>query len=162
MRVYLSSKNAKVVADHDDVVLNKNALTTHGTGRTLNEVPKSKKTLCEVCQKRSATGVIISGDNGKRSNLCDECFEATSSAEIVQSVADLLSARCQYCGGKACSGDVDYLALAEGIQRTWYLCESCSREHVRYLKRHSRSNRSLRALNDAADAHMKQWVSKKV
>jgi hypothetical protein len=86
-------------------------------------------------------------------------------------IAAILGAHCQYCGGQASGGCIDFLTPTTGVQRMWYMCAPCSREHDRYIQREfglvSRKIRklsqqeqsaALRELNIAADKHMKKWV----
>ena len=124
-----------------------------------------KKILCEVCHERPATNHICDGNTGKSSDLCAECFESSAPPEVRQSFAAIREAHCQYCGGKACDGGTDFLALLTGVQ---LMCMPCSLEHNRYIRqelRHLNKNKSqpeqmesLRELNIAADEHMKLWV----
>lgn len=129
------------------------------------------KILCEVCHERPATKHICDGNTGKSSDFCAECFESSAPPEARQSLAEMRETRCEYCDGKAFSGGTDTIALMFGIQRKKYMCISCNSEHLRYMQQELRrisptlsqeeQMESLRQLNNAADEHMKKWVSER-
>jgi DNA-directed RNA polymerase subunit RPC12/RpoP len=107
-----------------------------------------------------------------KSDLCNECFEASSPAAKELSSA-ARAARCQYCGGQPCAGGTDFMAMGTGIQRMKYMCMPCSMEYHRFVQRESRqllaqgaSNLSqmeqiaaLQKVQEAAESHMKKWIS---
>ncbi len=132
---------------------------------------QSQQRLCDACHERPATAHICDGSTGETRDLCDACLEASAPEEIRQSAAAVRTAHCQYCGGHPCAGGTDFFALAAGIQRTKYMCMPCTQEYLRYnlqeLDRvppglsQAEQLAAIRALLDKADAHMKQWVSKR-
>lgn len=127
-------------------------------------------TLCDNCHERPATTHIIAiGEEGQKvRDLCNVCFEASATPEDLQFEEARKSACCQYCGGQPCAGGTDPFALITGVQRMKFMCMPCSLEHNRYIQQElgrASSNRhqqeqmaALRALDIAADKHMKQWV----
>jgi hypothetical protein len=127
--------------------------------------------ICEVCHKRLATHHVSYGGTGKSSHLCDECFQTSAPAEVRQAAAAARDARCQYCGGQPCAGGMDMFALITGAQRTKFMCMACTMEYHRYTQQEMQSFSAdlpqeaqfaaIRALLDAADTHMKKWVSKR-
>jgi hypothetical protein len=127
--------------------------------------------VCEVCHERRATHFVCYGGTGKSSHLCDECFETSASSEVRQFAIATREAHCQYCGRQPCAGGTDFLALMSGVQQMKFMCMPCSMEHNRYIQEQLRQDASglsqqeqlaaLRALDIAADEHMKQWVSER-
>lgn len=128
--------------------------------------------LCERCHQREATchvHTIIDRATLLKS-LCARCFESYSpeGREVLERQRD---ARCEYCGGQPYSCETDVRGLAYGIERTRYMCQSCSGEHERYYQERLDQDFSglsekeqlelLRKLDDAADEHMKQWVARR-
>ena len=126
--------------------------------------------LCEICQKNEATChvcTIVDGISQSR-DLCVECHE-TSSPQAREFSAAQRDARCEYCGGQACIGGTDILAMATGVQKLKFMCMPCSMEHNRYMQQQMQQDAStlsqqdqlvlLRKLDRQADEHMKQWVS---
>lgn len=95
-------------------------------------------------------------------DLCRECYEASS-----PQAKEVLEARCEYCGAEACTGGTDLL----DFEKLKFMCRECSIEHNRYVEQHEPHEASslsaeeqlalMRRLNQEADAHMKQWVSKR-
>jgi hypothetical protein len=130
-----------------------------------------EQTVCEICHERRATHFVSNGDTGKSSHFCDECFETSTPPGVRQFSAAVRDAHCQYCGGQSCAGGTDILALATGVQKSKFMCMSCSMEHNRYVQQQMQKDVSglsqheqlalLRRLDNEADQHMKQWVSKR-
>ena len=128
--------------------------------------------LCESCQKNEATCHVCTIADGvsQSRDLCIECYEA-SSPETRELLAAQRDARCEYCGGRPCSGGTDTFALLTGVQKLKFMCLPCSMEYNRYfqqqlqraafgLSQHEQLA-LLRTVNDEADSHMQQWVSER-
>jgi protein-arginine kinase activator protein McsA len=128
--------------------------------------------LCQHCHEREATCHVVEMADGvlKSRDLCNECFESES-PEAKERAAEALAARCQYCGGQPVSGGTDFLALSMGVEQTKFMCWPCSQEFHRYTGQELErfpdglsQQEQLAALGDlreAADKHMKQWVSQR-
>lgn len=128
--------------------------------------------LCENCHQREATCHVhtVIDRTMLHKSLCAGCFESYSpeGRDVLERQRD---AHCEYCGGRPYSRETDVRGLAYGVERTKFMCQSCSIEHERYFK--ERFNRDvsrlsykeqlelLRKLDDDADKHMKQWVARR-
>jgi hypothetical protein len=127
--------------------------------------------LCEVCHERPATHHVCNANTGKSSDLCAECFETSAPPEVRQSAAEMHAAHCQYCGSQPCAGGTDFLAQITGVQQTKFMCMPCTQEFYRYIRQDMPQEAAglsqqeqlteIRTLRDRADAHIKQWVSKR-
>jgi protein-arginine kinase activator protein McsA len=128
--------------------------------------------LCENCHQREATVFVkaIDGDVIKSRDLCSECHDA-SSPEARDFLTAKREARCEYCGGQPCVGGADIFAMVTGVQKLKFMCMLCSMEQNRFIQQHLQRDPSglsqheqldlLGKLDKEADAHMKQWVSKR-
>jgi hypothetical protein len=68
-------------------------------------------------------------------------------------------------------GGTDSLALITGVQKSKFMCLTCSMEHNRFVRQQLQADTSelsqpeqlalLRKLDRAADEHMKRWVSER-
>ena len=132
--------------------------------------------ICENCQRNEATIHVcaIVDDISQSSDLCVECYEA-SSPEARESLAAQRNALCEYCGGQPCAGGTNFLALVTGVQKLKFMCMPCSMEHSRYVQQQLQQQLQqeisilsqheqlilLRKLDEEADKHMRQWVSRR-
>ena len=127
--------------------------------------------VCEVCHGRPATNYVCEPHLGRSRDLCDECFQASAPLELRESAAAVRAAHCQYCGAQPCAGGTDFLAQSIGVQRTKYMCMPCTQEYLRYTQGQMQhlpaaspqqeQLAAIRRLLDAADTHMKIWVSER-
>src|SRR5208282_6590816 len=100
--------------------------------------------LCEKCQQREATCHVTSitcrdgdaptttDDTPTTTNLCSECFEASSPQAHEMEAA--WRAGCCYCGGEPVSSSVDLSAAASGEHKYSALCGPCKREYSRLFE----------------------------
>jgi predicted CXXCH cytochrome family protein len=128
--------------------------------------------LCENCHQREASVFVKAIEGGviKSRDLCSECHDASSPEARDFSTAQR-EARCEYCGDQPCAGGTDIFAMMTGVQKLKFMCMLCSIEQNRFIQQHLQRAASglsqheqldlLRKLDKEADAHMKQWVSKR-
>lgn len=140
--------------------------------------------LCDICLTNEATNhethcTNTSGDVPKERHLCDECFEASNPTEV-RDLAQSLQAGCRYCGGEACGGGFDSLALLGGVRKMSFLCKSCSQEYYGFLDLklpglgdadRTKEQRAIlvakfkscdfKAISVELESHMKRWVSER-
>jgi protein-arginine kinase activator protein McsA len=129
--------------------------------------------LCEKCHEREATchsTTILDGVT-QAADLCSECFDASASPETREMTEAGRAAHCQYCGGYSCAGGTDFFALATGVQQMRFMCVPCTQEYYRYTQQElqrvsaglsqEEQLAAVRSLRDAADTHMKQWISER-
>ena len=140
--------------------------------------------LCEKCHKSKATVFITKIVDGvsESSRLCVECSEASRATaggpgipDIREYLEEMKAAHCHYCGGRPCTGDNQFMSGLLGDWPRRFLCSRCRTEYIRFIQQDTRSllpgeNKRnlrpseqielLRAIRDAADAHMKKWAVK--
>ena len=138
--------------------------------------------LCDKCQIREARVHLTictspAVEKPKRKDLCQECFEA-SGLEGAAGLSAALQAGCRFCGGEACGGGFDPLALLGGVRKLSFMCKSCSGEYYGFLRRKLRGfgdgdlteeqraafmakfkSCDFPAILIELDAHMKKWVA---
>lgn len=120
--------------------------------------------LCEVCQEREAQvfGTRIVNGAVSHSRLCPQCFDASRNPQLLDSFANIQSARCEYCGGWPCGGGQDFLEqVIRGIQaqaRIKYMCLPCSAEYHRFIGELLEREEPLDSLREQVETHMKNWT----
>lgn len=129
------------------------------------------ESICEVCRERPATHHVCDGGTGRSRALCNQCFQLAAPPDVIELVAAVHDARCQYCGGQPCASGTDMFALITGAQKQKYMCMPCSAEYHGFLHEQLSLEAAglsqqeqlavLRKLIEEADAHMRQWVSEK-
>lgn len=129
--------------------------------------------LCERCHEREATyhctSMIASAPQS--TDLCSQCFESSAPPGLGDFLAATKTARCRYCGGQPCAGVADTFELLTGGQPVRFMCMPCAQELHRFNRQElERSPQdlsqqeqmaALRVVRDAAERHMKHWVSQK-
>ena len=128
--------------------------------------------LCEKCQQREATYHVTNVTSGSddaptTSDLCRECFEASSPA--ARELAIELQAGCCYCGGEPFCACPDLPAALSSGHRTRAICRLCWQEFSRVMSlklpgmaRGSitpEQAASLPAIFTELHEHMKKWIS---
>jgi len=128
--------------------------------------------LCEKCQQREATCHITNVTSGSdeaptTSDLCSECFEASSPA--ARDLAAEIQAGCCYCGGESFCACPDLAAALAGGHRTRAICKLCWQEFDRVMSSKipslgrgsitPKEAANLPAIFSEVHEHMKKWVS---
>jgi hypothetical protein len=138
--------------------------------------------LCDSCKKRQATihNTLIFEDIIKKSDLCEECFQASRPDEA-GSLAAALKGGCRYCGGEPFTGSrsgTAQTAMGTGLMaRTLsFMCKPCAEEYFRFLSAKipyfnsdnltkeqaaELAKRDFTAIFAEVDAHMKKWLSER-
>ena len=90
--------------------------------------------LCERCKQRPATHHVCFGGTGESNDLCEACFRASSSPEVLASsdrfTEALRKGRCKYCGAPAVCGCGGSIPFAEDSLDLW--CEACRQDLVEF------------------------------
>ena len=132
--------------------------------------------LCGICHEREATihNTIIHGDAMKKSDFCEQCFEASKPTEA-RELAAALQAGCKYCGGEPWSGRGNISPLSDASKMS-FMCKPCTEEFFRFLReklpgfggetitpeRIAKFRKAdVPGIIREADEHMKKWVAKK-
>jgi protein-arginine kinase activator protein McsA len=84
--------------------------------------------LCDVCHTRPAVNHTTTVTDGvtRTRDLCEECYQTTSTPAEREFAANLRSARCYFCGAAINVGGTDPLAQRFGVHRTRFFCFRCS------------------------------------
>jgi len=131
--------------------------------------------LCDKCQQREATCYVFSftfpaGEAPATSNLCSECFEASSPASHTQKVVAALRACCCYCGGEPVNTGPDLSAALSGKHKTAGLCGPCSHEFYRLVALKlpglqsgwiDQEQNTITVVYAEIHEHMKKWVAER-
>jgi protein-arginine kinase activator protein McsA len=130
--------------------------------------------LCEKCQEKEATVfnthcTNVVGEVPKTSNLCSECWEASS--PTAREIAAAWRAGCIYCGGEPFASAPDLSAGVSGTPKTCVLCRPCNQEFYEFINLKlpglatgsftPEQTANIHSIFAEVHEHMKKWASKR-
>jgi hypothetical protein len=112
------------------------------------------------------------GDELKKSNLCEECFEASNPSHA-HALTSALKAGCRYCGGEPYTGSGHALDCSSESMRMSFMCKACAEEYFGFLgqklpgfgdpdatkEQKAEIRKNMRDVFAEVETHMKKWVA---